>query len=70
MADVAGVERADQHVDGNLNVKVIGELADGDPELERFAQCLPSGSCKSLPKALDQLRLSGLLGQQRAEQRH
>ena len=37
MADIARVERADEHVDGNVKVKVIGELSGGDPELECFA---------------------------------
>jgi hypothetical protein len=37
VADVARVERADEHVDGNVEVKVTAELACGDPELERFA---------------------------------
>ena len=37
VAYVARVERADEHVDGNVKVKVIGELSGGDPELEHFA---------------------------------
>jgi hypothetical protein len=37
VADVARVERADEHVDGHVKVKVTGELSGGDPELERFA---------------------------------
>src|SRR3954454_14496439 len=70
LADVPRVEGADEHVHGNVQVKVVGKLSGGYPGIERLAQHSPSRFCEAFAKAVDQLWLPGLFGQEGAEQRH